>query len=54
MPGPSGSRNYATTGQPQWVATMLGYDVWEPIARPALLVDLGEMARRRSCASVLA
>lgn len=43
----SGSRNYAAAGTPHWVPTVLGYEVWEPLARPALLVDLGRAAERK-------
>lgn len=42
-----GSRNYTAAGQPHWVPTVLGYEVWEPMAYPALLVDLGEAAQRK-------
>lgn len=43
----SGSRNYASAGEPHWVPTVLGYEVWEPLGRPALLVDIGAVADRK-------
>ncbi|GCD41748.1 PIG-L deacetylase family protein [Streptomyces paromomycinus] len=43
----SGSRNYADCGEAHWVPTVLGYEVWEPVALPALLVDLGPAAERK-------
>ncbi|OEV09225.1 PIG-L deacetylase family protein [Streptomyces nanshensis] len=43
----SGSRNYTLAGEPHWVPTVLGYEVWEPLRRPALLVDLGKAADRK-------
>lgn len=43
----SGSRNFAGAGEPHWVPTVLGYEVWEPVWRPALLVDLSEIATER-------
>jgi N-acetylglucosamine malate deacetylase 1 len=45
--GMSGSRNFAACGAPHWVPTVLGYEVWQPIAAPAYLQDITPVIDRK-------
>lgn len=38
----AGSSNFPHLGQAHWVPTLLGYEVWAPITRPAYLEDVAE------------
>lgn len=40
----SGSQNHSAAGRPHWVPVVLGYEVWAPLFRPSLLVDINEAA----------
>lgn len=48
--GMAGSRNFAECGEPHWVPTVLGYEVWRPIAAPALLQDITPVVERKIAA----
>lgn len=43
----AGSRNFAVCGSPHWVPTVLGYEVWRPIAAPAYLQDITPVVDRK-------
>jgi LmbE family N-acetylglucosaminyl deacetylase len=38
--GMASSRNYPQWGEPHWVPTILGFEVWTPIVQPAFLRDI--------------
>jgi LmbE family N-acetylglucosaminyl deacetylase len=48
--GMAGSGNFPGLGSAWWVPTILGYEVWAPIAAPAYLEDIGPHAGRKAAA----
>lgn len=48
--GMAGSRNHPQWGEPHWVPTVLGFEVWTPIERPAFLRDITDMTDRKLAA----
>lgn len=45
--GMSGSSNFGSCGLAYWVPTVLGYEVWQPIRRPAFLRDVTAYTDRK-------